>query len=157
MLSALFALSCTGLAQADAATAGKNVLWLPLGDSITWGCTGPTIQDCHGYKAGTVRTVTSPLKLHVSFCHPLHPPTNRFDMCWAPAPPPPPCRREAAVIGSLWRLHYRNLHAAAALCLEEAGTSVQWGPLPLALRILQSSGTSTRDTQGGLSTWLTRF
>ena len=25
----------------------KNVLWLPLGDSITWGCNGPTIQDCH--------------------------------------------------------------------------------------------------------------
>lgn len=22
----------------------EDVLWLPLGDSITWGCTGPTIQ-----------------------------------------------------------------------------------------------------------------
>ena len=25
----------------------RDVLWLPLGDSITFGCTGPTIQDCH--------------------------------------------------------------------------------------------------------------
>ena len=23
----------------------QNVLWLPLGDSITFGCTGPTIQE----------------------------------------------------------------------------------------------------------------
>jgi len=33
----------------SAAAATKNVLWLPLGDSITFGCMGPTIQDCHGY------------------------------------------------------------------------------------------------------------
>ena len=33
---------CLTRAQAPA-----NVLWLPLGDSITFGCTGPTIQDCH--------------------------------------------------------------------------------------------------------------
>ena len=37
-----------------AAVAGGNVLWLPLGDSITWGCTGPTIEDCHGFQNGTV-------------------------------------------------------------------------------------------------------
>ena len=30
----------------------QNVLWLPLGDSITFGCTGPTIQDCHSDSAG---------------------------------------------------------------------------------------------------------
>ncbi len=30
----------------------QNVLWLPLGDSITWGCTGPTIQDCHNTSGG---------------------------------------------------------------------------------------------------------
>ena len=31
-----------------------NVLWLPLGDSITFGCTGPTAQDCH-QEAGSYR------------------------------------------------------------------------------------------------------
>ena len=42
-------------ATAAAASADANdVLWLPLGDSITWGCTGPTIQDCHGFQPGTV-------------------------------------------------------------------------------------------------------
>lgn len=44
------------------ASTPKNVLWLPLGDSITWGCTGPTIQDCHGFGHGhntiQVRRVT---------------------------------------------------------------------------------------------------
>ena len=30
----------------------QNVLWLPLGDSITFGCTGPTIQDCHTFGGG---------------------------------------------------------------------------------------------------------
>jgi hypothetical protein len=39
-------------ANAAAPLVPKNVLWLPLGDSITWGCTGPTIQDCHGYPHG---------------------------------------------------------------------------------------------------------
>ncbi len=33
-------------------TLPQNVLWLPLGDSITFGCTGPTIQDCHSDSAG---------------------------------------------------------------------------------------------------------
>lgn len=37
---------------AAAAAAPQNVLWLPLGDSITHGCTGPTIQDCHDTSAG---------------------------------------------------------------------------------------------------------
>ena len=31
-----------------------DVLWLPLGDSITFGCTGPTAQDCH-QEAGSYR------------------------------------------------------------------------------------------------------
>jgi hypothetical protein len=30
------------------------VLWLPLGDSITWGCVGPTIYDCHSDGGGYV-------------------------------------------------------------------------------------------------------
>ena len=34
------------------ASAVQNVLWLPLGDSITFGCTGPTIQDCHAFGGG---------------------------------------------------------------------------------------------------------
>lgn len=33
-------------------TAARSVLWLPLGDSITWGCNGPTIQDCHSDTGG---------------------------------------------------------------------------------------------------------
>ena len=33
-------------------SAAKSVLWLPLGDSITWGCNSPTIQDCHSDSAG---------------------------------------------------------------------------------------------------------
>lgn len=32
--------------------APQDVLWLPLGDSITFGCTGPTIQDCHSTGGG---------------------------------------------------------------------------------------------------------
>jgi hypothetical protein len=40
------------LARAQAAAAPQNVLWLPLGDSISFGCTGPTIQDCHADAAG---------------------------------------------------------------------------------------------------------
>ena len=30
----------------------RNVLWLPLGDSITFGCTGPTKEDCHSEGGG---------------------------------------------------------------------------------------------------------
>lgn len=30
----------------------RNVLLLMLGDSITFGCTGPTIEDCHGTSGG---------------------------------------------------------------------------------------------------------
>ena len=30
----------------------QKVLWLPLGDSITWGCTGGSIQDCHSDSGG---------------------------------------------------------------------------------------------------------
>eukprot|EP00038_Savillea_parva_P009950 m.186897 g.186897 ORF g.186897 m.186897 type:complete len:278 (+) comp16901_c0_seq1:37-870(+) len=30
----------------------RDVLWLPLGDSITWGCNGPTIEDCHSDTGG---------------------------------------------------------------------------------------------------------
>jgi lysophospholipase L1-like esterase len=37
---------------APPAATPQNVLWLPLGDSITFGCTGPTIQDCHSFSAG---------------------------------------------------------------------------------------------------------
>lgn len=40
-------LTCTLVATLSAVraeTSAKDVLWLPLGDSITWGCTGPTIQ-----------------------------------------------------------------------------------------------------------------
>jgi len=29
-----------------------NVLWLPIGDSITWGCNGPSLGDCHNDSAG---------------------------------------------------------------------------------------------------------
>jgi lysophospholipase L1-like esterase len=35
-----------------AAGAVQNVLWLPLGDSITFGCTGPAIEDCHSESGG---------------------------------------------------------------------------------------------------------
>jgi lysophospholipase L1-like esterase len=38
--------------RAGSRAAAQNVLWLPLGDSITFGCTGPTIQDCHEDCAG---------------------------------------------------------------------------------------------------------
>jgi hypothetical protein len=41
--------------HAPAGTAPRNVLWLPLGDSITWGCDGPTIQDCHADSGGEHR------------------------------------------------------------------------------------------------------
>ena len=51
--------------------APRNILWLPLGDSITWGCNGPTIQDCHsdtgGYRVPLAMALTQ---------HPLGPPTN---------------------------------------------------------------------------------
>jgi len=47
-----------------AASASQNVLWLPLGDSITFGCTGPTIQDCHhdggGYRVPLAFALSQP-------------------------------------------------------------------------------------------------
>ena len=49
----------------------KNVLWLPLGDSITWGCNGPTIQDCHA-DSGSYRV---PLAFALTQ-HPLGSPDN---------------------------------------------------------------------------------
>ena len=49
----------------------KHVLWLPLGDSITWGCNGPTIQDCHA-DSGSYRV---PLALALTQ-HPLGSPDN---------------------------------------------------------------------------------
>jgi len=51
-------------APALSAPARKNVLWLPLGDSITFGCTGPTIQDCHsdggGYRVPLAFALSQP-------------------------------------------------------------------------------------------------
>ena len=52
------------------------MLWLPLGDSITFGCTGPTIEDCHGYPhghdTGLVRSLLlSLLSLLLSHSSPL--------------------------------------------------------------------------------------
>lgn len=41
-----------GRVDASEVAPPKNVLWLPLGDSITFGCTGPTIQDCHSDSGG---------------------------------------------------------------------------------------------------------
>ena len=42
----------------------QAVLWLPLGDSITFGCTGPTIQDCHndcgGYRIPLAFALSQP-------------------------------------------------------------------------------------------------
>eukprot|EP00040_Diaphanoeca_grandis_P004921 m.30595 g.30595 ORF g.30595 m.30595 type:complete len:245 (-) comp16314_c0_seq1:99-833(-) len=42
----------------------KNILWLPLGDSITFGCVGPTIQDCHsnggGYRVPVAYALSQP-------------------------------------------------------------------------------------------------
>jgi hypothetical protein len=57
--------SCVALASlAVAVGAPQNVLWLPLGDSITFGCTGPTIQDCHadggGYRVPLAFALTQP-------------------------------------------------------------------------------------------------
>eukprot|EP01050_Picozoa_sp_SAG11_P031449 SAG11_NODE_9774_length_881_cov_1.658568_1_plen_142_part_01 len=46
----------------------QDVLWLPLGDSITWGCNSPTIQDCHADSA----SYRVPLALALSQ-HPLGP------------------------------------------------------------------------------------
>jgi lysophospholipase L1-like esterase len=37
---------------ASHSSAVQNVLWLPLGDSITFGCTGPDIEDCHNDSGG---------------------------------------------------------------------------------------------------------
>lgn len=53
------------LLGATAAVRGvQNVLWLPLGDSITFGCTGPTIQDCHpdcgGYRVPLAFALSQP-------------------------------------------------------------------------------------------------
>jgi hypothetical protein len=49
---------------AAAASASQNVLWLPLGDSITFGCTGPTIKDCHhdggGYRVPLAFALSQP-------------------------------------------------------------------------------------------------
>ena len=53
-------------ATLPARCAPKDVLWLPLGDSITWGCNGPTIQDCHADSA----SYRVPLALALSQ-HPL--------------------------------------------------------------------------------------
>mmetsp|Transcript_31162 Transcript_31162/g.81716 ORF Transcript_31162/g.81716 Transcript_31162/m.81716 type:complete len:261 (+) Transcript_31162:92-874(+) len=60
-----------GVKAAAHAPAPRNVLWLPLGDSITWGCTGPTIKDCHSDSAG----YRIPLALALSQ-HPLGSPAN---------------------------------------------------------------------------------
>lgn len=48
----LIAAGAASAAGRAAAAAPQNVLWLPLGDSISFGCTGPTIQDCHADSAG---------------------------------------------------------------------------------------------------------
>jgi lysophospholipase L1-like esterase len=56
----------------------KDVLWLPLGDSITWGCNGPTIQDCH-LDAASYRV---PLALALTQ-HPLSHQGKRF---WGQGP-----------------------------------------------------------------------
>jgi len=45
----LLLLNIITYAHAGAAT---PLLWLPLGDSITWGCVGPTIEDCRPTSAG---------------------------------------------------------------------------------------------------------
>ena len=41
-----------------------EILWLPLGDSITFGCTGPTLQDCHqnggGYRIPLAFALSQP-------------------------------------------------------------------------------------------------
>lgn len=54
-----------------ASCAPRDVLWLPLGDSITWGCNGPTIQDCHA-DSGSYRV---PLALALTQ-HPLGDPAK---------------------------------------------------------------------------------
>eukprot|EP01047_Picozoa_sp_COSAG01_P046656 COSAG01_NODE_4398_length_5066_cov_52.758204_1_plen_140_part_10 len=53
---------------AEGCKPAKDVLWLPLGDSITWGCNSPTIQDCHDDSA----SYRVPLALALSQ-HPLGP------------------------------------------------------------------------------------
>ena len=51
-------------AASGAVALPQNVLWLPLGDSITFGCTGPTIQDCHdtggGYRVPLAFALSQP-------------------------------------------------------------------------------------------------
>lgn len=50
--AALLVVACAAPGTSGATGVAPNVLWLPLGDSITWGCTGPTIQDCHSDSGG---------------------------------------------------------------------------------------------------------
>ena len=42
---------------------------MPLGDSITWGCNGPTIQDCHAdsasYRVPLALALSQPASPHV--------------------------------------------------------------------------------------------
>ena len=42
----------------------RSVLWLPLGDSITFGCVGPTMEDCHadggGYRVPLAFALSQP-------------------------------------------------------------------------------------------------
>jgi lysophospholipase L1-like esterase len=51
-------------AKTTIAAAATDLLWLPLGDSITFGCTGPTIQDCHndggGYRVPLAYMLSQP-------------------------------------------------------------------------------------------------
>ena len=147
-----------------AAANPKNVLWLPLGDSITFGCTGPTIEDCHGYPhghdTGLVRSLLlSLLSLLLSHSSPLSSLPLPFlcscitlrSQCYLD-------NIAVVVIGFLWRLRCRSLHAVAAHTKQtEGGTSLQWEPFPLVPHILQHNGTGTRVTLGGLSTWSTTF
>ena len=53
---------------AKGCSAPKDVLWLPLGDSITWGCNSPTGSDCHADSA----SYRVPLALALTQ-HPLGP------------------------------------------------------------------------------------
>jgi lysophospholipase L1-like esterase len=61
-------LSCVAASSAAppraARGAAQPVLWLPLGDSITFGCTGPTIDDCHadggGYRVPLAFALSQP-------------------------------------------------------------------------------------------------
>ena len=52
VFAALYATEVTAASASAKDPVGPDVLWLPLGDSITFGCTGPTIQDCHSDAGG---------------------------------------------------------------------------------------------------------